>query len=473
VSKYKRLGKNTILVFIGNVGSKSITFLMLPFYTEWLSVDDYGITDLITVYSTLLLGIVTCCLSEAIFIFPKGRDHNKQKEYFSSGLFFSFVCILFAFLIFGIIRFIFTRNGIHNSFTSYAWIIYAFIVITFLQMYVQQFSRSIDKIKVYAISGIVLTLSTVGLSFILIPKFGLYGYIYAQLISLILSTLYTFVSSKSYLFLSINSIKKVSCKEMLKYSIPLIPNGVMWWMISALNRPLMEKELGIDAIGVFAVANKFPAIMAVILSVFFNAWQISVLEEFRKDGYSIFYNKVLKVAFSVLILISCILILSSKYIITFFVDEKFYQAWLYIPVLTISILFIFVSGIAGTNFSASRESKYYFYSSVWGALSSIFFNFIFIKSYGIWGACISIILSHAIMAITRIKYSWQYVRIQKWYQYILMIIINSILVLTVVLDKDLIYKILLMAILILYIILINRAEIVEIKKKLYCIINKK
>lgn len=71
MSKYSRLGKNVSLMFLGNIGSKVLTFLMLPFYTSQLSVGDYGTIDLIQVYVTLLTGIVTCCLTEAIFVFPK------------------------------------------------------------------------------------------------------------------------------------------------------------------------------------------------------------------------------------------------------------------------------------------------------------------------------------------------------------------------------------------------------------------
>ena len=88
MNKYKRLGKNTFLVFIGNTGSKLIALVMLPFYTSWLSVEDYGVTDIINVYVSFLVSIVSCCIAESIFIFPKGQKVEKQKQYFSSGIVF-------------------------------------------------------------------------------------------------------------------------------------------------------------------------------------------------------------------------------------------------------------------------------------------------------------------------------------------------------------------------------------------------
>ncbi|MDR0364995.1 MAG: polysaccharide biosynthesis protein, partial [Bacteroidales bacterium] len=84
MGKYRRLGKNTLLVFIGNMGAKIIGLLMLPFYTRWLSVEDYGTTDIINVYVSLLLGLATACVAEAVFIFPKGQPVERQKAYFSS-----------------------------------------------------------------------------------------------------------------------------------------------------------------------------------------------------------------------------------------------------------------------------------------------------------------------------------------------------------------------------------------------------
>jgi O-antigen/teichoic acid export membrane protein len=63
MGKYSRLGKNTLLVFIGNAGANGL--LMLPFYTRWLSVEDYGTTDIINVYVSLLLGLVTACIARA------------------------------------------------------------------------------------------------------------------------------------------------------------------------------------------------------------------------------------------------------------------------------------------------------------------------------------------------------------------------------------------------------------------------
>lgn len=463
MSKYKQLGKNTILVFIGNIGSKMIAFLMLPFYTKWLSVEDYGISDNALVYVGLLIGIVTLSISESIFIFPKNQELKVQKQFFSSGFIYSlFLIILAGFLLYGI-KEILVKEDMLKSITANIRYIYLLVVSLFLQTFSQQFSRSINKIRVYTISGVVLTLLTALLSIFLIPKYGLDGFFIAQIFSYFISAFYALIHSKAYRYFSLKYVNFDKYREMARYSIPLIPNAIMWWLVGSLNRPIMEEYLGMHAIGLFAVAYKFPSLINVLFSVFMVSWQISVIEEYQKENYEEFYNKILRIVFAILAFCVIMLSILGKYLNGFIADEKFYDAWLYIPILSLSSLFSAISGFVGTNFSATRESKYYFYSSVWGAAIAIVFNLILIPIFGLYGAVVAIVLSHLVMVLSRIKYSWKIVKIQDIYFYILILIIclivvlvssfiqNSIIILgtliisvilfTLIIRKDLIYGI--------------------------------
>jgi O-antigen/teichoic acid export membrane protein len=456
MSKYKQLGKNTILVFFGNMGSKMISFIMLPFYTKWLSVEDYGALDNILVYVTLLGGIVALSISESIFVFPKGHSKDLQKQYFSSALFYSLICLIITgILLYGVDQILINLNVL-KTITDNIVFFYLLIIAFFLQNFILQFSRSINKIRIYAISGIILTIFTTVLSFFLIPKFGLHGFFIAQFIALLISSIFTFVFAGVYKYFSIKTIKLDRYNEMIKYSIPLIPNAVMWWLVGSLNRPMLEEYLGMHANGIFAVAYKFPSLINVVFSIFIFSWQISVLEEFKKEGYELFYNKVLRLVFIFLTLLSCVLSVFSQLIITTVADEKFIDAWQLIPILSLSVLFSSISGFVGSNFSATRESKYFFYSSVWGAVASIAFNFLLIPSFGLFGACLAIVLSFVIMAISRIIYSWRFVKITNLYVYGLMIGINILVVFVLFYIDNIIFKITLYLLLLLLFFVVNR-----------------
>lgn len=79
-NKYKRLGVNTLFVFIGNIGPRLISFLLMPFYTYWMSKEDFGIQDIIYIYSVLIIPYVSLGLYEAVFVFPKNKKNRRSVE---------------------------------------------------------------------------------------------------------------------------------------------------------------------------------------------------------------------------------------------------------------------------------------------------------------------------------------------------------------------------------------------------------
>ena len=423
MNKYSRLGKNTLLVFIGNAGARLVSLVMLPFYTRWLSVEDYGVTDIINVYVSLLLGLSTVCIAEAVFLFPKGQSLERQKAYFSSGLIFAFCTLLVTAVLFRVISGIFAYRGLSNTFTDNTWTVYCLLVATFLQQYIQQFVRSIDKMKIYSTTGVVLTVCTALFSFVMIPRFGVFGYVSALILANVSAALYSLVVSGAFRYFSFKSIEKNTCIEMIRYTFPLIPNTIMWWLVGAFNRPLMEYHLGMHAVGIFGVASRFSGILSALFNIFGQSWTISVVEEFGKEGYSYFFNKMFRLIVTGLIFLFFIITMSSKVIVSIFTTPNFYEAWRYIPVLTLGVIFSCISGLVGSNFAGARKSKYFLYTSIWVVIPSLIFNALLIPRFGILGAAIATPLSFAVIAVVRIFYVWQYVKITNIHHYVIMLLL--------------------------------------------------
>lgn len=129
MGRNKVLAKNISFVLIGNVGSKLMGFIMLPLYTNWLSPADYGVTDIMGVYAGLLLNVVACDVSDAIFVFPSGATDVEIKKYYSSGFFFQVFCSLLCALAF----FLLTFTGAKNIFFEYIWYVYGILISNLFQ----------------------------------------------------------------------------------------------------------------------------------------------------------------------------------------------------------------------------------------------------------------------------------------------------------------------------------------------------
>ena len=403
--KYKRLGINTILVFIGKLGSGLITFLMLPLYTRWLGPDQFGLADLINTYSNILVSLVTCSMADAIFIFPKTADENGQCKYYSSGLLVAIIGILLSVIIANILR----NNCFSDLGTIHTNSIQIVILSSclFLQSYTQQFTRSIDKMKVYSISGIVLSAAIAVFAFLLIPLFGADGYIYSLALANITASLYSFFASGSLKYLSLRFFDKTFAIDLLKYGVPLIPNSIMWWLVDGINRPIMEVKLGLSAIGIYAVASKFPSVLNVISGAFSNAWGISVSEEYGKDNFNEYFNEIFKLIFFILMVLSMIISIFSDVIISLFASSEYAEASSILPVLLLGVIFSNSSALFGGIFMARKQSKFYFYSSIWGSVASLLSLLLFIGLFGIYGVALSTVVSICVMSIARAFYVWR------------------------------------------------------------------
>lgn len=110
--------------------------------------------------------------------------------------------------------------SIENSFTQNIWLIYALLIAQLCQQLFQQFTRSIDRIMVFSVAGIVLTISTALLSFFLIPRFGVVGGLSLVLVNWV-TAVYSLFCSAAYRFISLPAISWERCREMLLYYVLL------------------------------------------------------------------------------------------------------------------------------------------------------------------------------------------------------------------------------------------------------------
>ena len=163
-----------------------------------------------------------------------------------------------------------------------------------------------------------------------------------------------------------------------------------------------------------------------VYGVFTYSWQISVLEEFKSEGYKMFYNRIFRILLVVLSFFLLGITLLSRPLIEMMTTSGYYEAWLYVPLLSLSVVFSNLAGFVGTNFLATKESKYYFSTSVWGGIACILMNFLFIPLLGIWGAVISILVSNVLILLLRLRITWKYVPVFRWHIHILVLLVIGV-----------------------------------------------
>lgn len=407
MNRYKKLVSNTIIFGIGTFGSKMLVFFLMPFYTRVLTKSDYGVVDLIIQTSNLLIPIVSLGIANAVIRF--GLDKSvKKSDVFSTGL----VTIICGFGIFLIMIPVLSKITYISGHTV---LIYIFVLMSCLRTLCSQFVRAKEYVKLYAIDGVISTITIIifNVLFLIIFKFGITGYVLAIVMSDMLSTLFLFFTAKLYKYVHVKNINKNIAVSMIRYSIPLIPATIFWWITNVSNRFIVAYVLGSEANGIYAVSYKIPTIIVLISNIFMDAWQMSAVTEEDILSREKFFSKVFNVYQSVLFLSASGIILFSKVVTKILVSDTFYSSWKYIPFLVMATTFSCLVTFLGSVYMVEKKSILTLSTTVVGAVVNVLLTFLLIYKFKIYGAAFATFVSYVIVFILRANNTKNFITI-KW-----------------------------------------------------------
>ncbi len=287
MSKSKELAKNTAILFIGTFFTKIISYLLLPLYTAYLSTAEYGTVELFNTIVSLLLPIVGLQVDAGVFRFLiKYRDNEDNKEKIISTTFIFILCSIFVYFI----VFIFVSFFINNQ---YKWLVLLNLLFATISSYIQQVSRGIGKNNDYSISSIVIAIARVIVTVVLLVGVHLKvdAMLYGGCTAYLAGIIYLIIRLRLFDYIKINQINKESLKEVLSYSLPMIPNALSWWIFSSSDRIIISRFVGLDATGILSIGYKFSNIIVVIYSVFNMSLSESIALHIDDEDISDYFNK--------------------------------------------------------------------------------------------------------------------------------------------------------------------------------------
>lgn len=395
MNKYKKLISNTIIFGIGTFGSKFLVFLLMPLYTSVLKKSEYGVVDLIIQTSNLLIPIVSLGIANAVIRF--GLDKSvKKSDVFSIGL----VTILGGFAVFLILIPILNRISYISGNTA---LIYLFVLMSCLRTLCSQFVRAKEYVKLYALDGVLSTITIIlfNVLFLVVIKLGVTGYILAIVASDFLSTVFLFFAANLKRYVKLKSINKDLAKSMIKYSVPLIPATIFWWITNVSNRFIVAYVLGSEANGLFAVSYKIPTLVVLVSNIFMDAWQMSAVSEEDQASRSRFFSKVFNSYQSILFMCASGIILFSKLVTKILVTDAYYLSWKYIPFLSMATTFSCLVTFLGSVYMVEKKSMLTLSTTVVGAVVNVALTFILIHKFGVNGAAFATFISYLTVFLLR------------------------------------------------------------------------
>ena len=397
MSKGKDLAKNTAIVSIGKICTQLITFFLLPVYTAVLSNEEYGVVDLLNTLTSLLLPIVTLQIEQGIFRYLIDCRENNEKQ-------IKLITTIIRFMIIQsiacIVIFLCVSPFIHNE---YKYFLIANLLMGIFSSLLLQICRGLGDNATYAIGSFITGAFTVVLNVIFIVAFrwGAYGMLGAIAISNFICSVYIFLKRKIYKYIKPKQFDKKILKEIIKYSVPLIPNMISWWIVSASDRTIISAVIGIAQNGIYSAANKFSGVFTTLYSVFNLTWTESASININSEDRDEFFSKILDFVIRFFGCLCLGTIAVMPFAFNILINEKFAEAYYQIPILILGSVFNILVSFVGSIYVAKKLTKEIAKTSIISAVINIFVNIALIKSIGLYAASISTVIAYALMFIYR------------------------------------------------------------------------
>lgn len=443
---------------VGPIVTGFFGLITIPIVAWVFSPEDVGRFNIFQVSLTFFLLFGTLALDQAYVREFHGSEsrHQLLKECLIPGIVFQLIvlCLLLKFSDFALEK-LFDLSGF-----IYMLIISFCVIINFISRFLSLILRMNERGLDYSLSQITpkfvqTILLLLVARFIEDTNFLLIILIATIAVSVNLVIL-VIQNKKDILLMYYSKISFLNIGLYLKFSLPLIFSGLIFWGISASTVFSIKQISTLNELAIFSVAMSFSAVAAIIQSIFSVIWT-PLAFKWQESGVDM--ERVDYVADSVLVII-CIVISSVgtlSFLIDYILPETYSNVKYIVPCLILPPLLYTMSVVTSIGIGIMRANKFSLYASIGALAVNITSCILLIDDFGASGAAISNSLSFLMLFIINTEASafvWRDFPRRKIYLIIFMLtfvaIANSIAYLNKVVNFNVVWLTVLIAMLLLF-----------------------
>lgn len=458
--KKKALAKNTLIILLGKFCTQFISFFLVPLYTRFLLTEEYGFVDLVTTYIALFVPVVSLQIEMAVFRYLLDNRDNaeNQNKIISTTLLFVSTIAFVSSLVFALFA--------ATCKIQYFGLICCCIVVNIFSSVFLQIARGVGSTPKFAIACCISGISNVILNLvtIVILHLNAVGMLTSLCLSNLLAAIYLFISLGLYKKIKIKHFNKTDLSEMLKYSVPLIPNSISWWIINASDRTIISYFLGVSFNGIFAVAHKFSNLFNGVFNIVSITWTESVSLYIKNDDSDKFFSETMDIIFKVFCILCLTIVVMMPFAFNIIIGKGYYEAYYHIPILMYAMLCNIFSSTFSAFYIALKRTKELMWTTVISAIVNVAINLALINTVGLYAASISTFVAYFLLALFR------YIRVRKIkkfridYKFLLLFLLISSVCLFAYYSDNLIFKLFVVLLTVVFTFITFYPQLNKVKK---------
>ena len=397
-----KLVKDILVYGGGDLLFKGMAFALLPVYTRYFSVSEYGTMALLTTLAGLIGMFSNMGLNNALQRYYLDREITEAQRpiLVTSGL---LTLSLVTLTIIGLAVLITLQ---FNAFLQYKyninWLTLLFCLLTVLPDQLLQYV--LDTIRLhfspwkFVLVSFIKNLACILAGLVLTIGFdmGLQGYFAGVMLASLAAVPVAIFMIRHDLVMGWDT---QLTKSLVLYGYPFVFAAMAYWIFGSMDRWMLAELSTTVETGLYSIAFKFSAIILFVNTAFAQAWAPTVLKMHRDDaGYRQSISKIFSAWFALLTLIGAVLSLFSRELIVLLTPKDYWEA---APVMAVVVMGLVLSGttqITALGIAFEKQTRLLAVGAWLAAVVNFALNLFLIPRLGALGAAWTTLFAYGVLS---------------------------------------------------------------------------
>ena len=397
---FKNFLKQSVVYSISNIAVKASGIILLPIYTKYFTVEEFGRLGLILAIIIILTQVVVLGQGQSILRFnnPQYGLWNVKSVLFSLTILVAITSFLFISLAEVTLNPLASLLGNPADYYSSLHIAIYIVCVTVINNLFQNKLRADEKAAFYTLLNIIklIMLMIVTIYLVAGKQIGINGVLIGQMTSELFGLLMILPSMIKQMEIKFNlEIIQTS----LRFGVPLIFSALSTTLLNISDRFLIKFLANEEALGLYELGYRVAGILNMFLIMPLSLTLLPIAYKiYNRPGDKEYYKKIMTYTTFLLMWGGLFLAVYSKEVISLFASSDSYiPAFEVVPIILLSYVFVGMSMVSSLGMYLINRTIYIAVITIFSALINIGLNFLLIPIYGIMGAAIDTLLAFVLL----------------------------------------------------------------------------
>ncbi len=405
LQRIKALSLQTLIYGSGHILVRSVSFLLLPLYTNVFSTYDYGVISLAYAFMGFMGVVLKYGLDAALMKWYVQTEGTDRACYLSTAYYSFLVTTAFIVALMLMLRqplSILLLGGDHPRFMVYIAGILFFDVLWFVPLLLL---RSEEKPLIYTGFSLLNVAGSLGLNLLLVLKYrmGIEGVLASNLMTS--GSLFVLTFPIIWRRLELRRASLDTWRQLMHFGLPFLLSGIFAMLMELADRYILRIMTDVETVGIYSAGYKLGMLMLLIVMGFNMSWHPFFLKQENTDETRRLFARISSYLLAVLGFIWVLMCLWIPRLVRLdlgpvtFYGPDFWEGTEIVPWIALGYLFHAAYLLQLPGVFQLESSRWVAVTRGIGALANIVLNVVLIPLYGVPGAALATCLSFLIMAL--------------------------------------------------------------------------